>query len=461
MKTKNTFKLLNGTVLCCALGAISAHGAEVTGIVGKNDWLFYRNELSSPADAAKTTESIALFGRLNKVLAANGVSLVVTIVPLKMRVYAEQLPDSIKLNDYMASNYERINKSLLAAGVTAIDLNQPFLNSPKRNSDTPLFFRLDSHWNPTGAMLAAETIKAGIVANTSLKKALDTIPEVDYKINIGKRKLLSKARNLVDVLPPNSGPTVPEYLPLVSVSRTQPQVDEKLAPNGITVVGSSYSMDWTGFVDGLRFILQRDITNASVTGDKGFWFGMESYLRSDAFQSKAPKILVWEMSEFVMREPPDSHNDPRYKSNNTEWLMRASAWTQSTCKSSPVTAKVMSTGLAANASNLKNGDVVTGPTTDSDFIEINFDKPIEKFDYLDARATSVGSKSMVVEGSGPGTATRRFTIDVIGDDIAHALKTPLPSAGSGFTKVRIFPGKTSSFSFQGLKLCSLPEDIFK
>ena len=461
MKKQNAIKLLSGILLTGALGAASVHSAEVTGIVGKNDWLFYQLELLNPTELAKTSESIALIGRLNKVLAANGISMAVTVVPLKMRIYAEQLPDNVKLNDYMVGNYERINKSLQSMGVMAIDLNQPFLSSPKRNSDTPLFFRLDSHWNPTGAMLAAETIRAGVDANAALKKALEVSPLVEYKMSVGKRKLLSKGTNLVDAVPPKSGPFAPEYLPLVSVTRAQAPIDDKRASAGIAVVGSSYSMDWTGFVDGLRFTLQRDIVNASVTGDKGFWFGMESYLRSDAFQDKAPKMLIWEMSEFVLRVPPDTHNDPRYASNNTEWLLRTSALVQATCKPSAVTARVMPIGLAANAANLKGGDVATGPTNDNEFIEISFDKPIERMDYLAARATAVGSKSVVLEGSGPGVATRRFTMELAGDDALHALKTPLPSNGSGFTKVRIYPGKSTSFAVQGLKVCRQPDDLLK
>ena len=68
-----------------------ANGAETPGIVDKNDWLFYRYELSEPANAAQTKESIELIGRFNKVLFANGISMAVTMVTLKMLIYAENL----------------------------------------------------------------------------------------------------------------------------------------------------------------------------------------------------------------------------------------------------------------------------------------------------------------------------------------------------------------------------------
>ena len=452
---------LVAVAFCTAL----AHGAETPGIVGKNDWLFYRYELSDSADAAQTAESIGLIGRLNKVLAANDISMAVTMVPLKVRVYAEHLPDSIQLSDYVAGNYENMRKSLEVAGVTAIDLNTPFLSSAKRNSDAPLFFRLDTHWTLTGAMLAAETIKAGINANTTLKKALDATPEEVFSLSVSKRQRPSKGRDLIDQLPPNSGTFAPEQFTPVSIMRAQAPKEDLLGkqmPLGIALVGSSYSRDWTGFVDGLRYVLQRDILSVAVGADQGSWVGLESYLRDDAFQIKAPKILIWEMPERDMRAPPDyKFRDARYVSSNTEWLLRASAWVQSSCKPSAVTAKVTSVGLGAQANHVQGNDVTTGPTSDNEFIELAFDKPIEKLDYLMASVITAGSKTLIMEGSGIGVTTRRFTLNVAGDDIAHALKTPLPSNGNGFTKVRIYPGKTQSFALQNLQICRQPEDLLK
>lgn len=453
--------------LCCALltgtlGVTTVRGEETEGIVGKNEWLFIRYDLLRSTDAAQTAESIELIGRFNKVLRANGVSLALTMVPLKMRIYSEYLPDSVKLTDYMAGNYEQTGKALQAAGVTLIDLNTPFLSSPKRNSDTPLFFRLDSHWSLTGTMLGAETIKAGIDANKVLKGALDATPEVVYRISVSRRKLPSKGRNLVALLPRNSGPFAPEQFTPVSVTRAQALSEDSRPSIGITVAGSSSSQEWTGFVDALRYVLQRDILNVAVAGDIGPWVGMESYVRSDAFQANAPKLLIWEWSESTMHAPPDyQYQDPRYVSNNTEWLLRASAWVQAACKPSTVTARLARVGLAANAVNMKGRDVVTGRTNESEFIEITFDKPIEKLDYLVARTVTAGSKTLILEAMGPGTAARRFTLNVPGDDAIHMLKVPLPSNGRGFSSVRVYPGKSNGFTLKDLQICRQPEDLLK
>ena len=442
------------------------HAAEsAPGVIGKDEWLFYNNEITDASQLAATNTSLDLIKRFNKVLAANGIELVVVMIPLKMRVYSEFLPDSIKINDYMANNYDRMSKALRAANVSTTDLNTAFVNSPKRSSETPLFFRLDTHWTPTGAMLAAETIKATVVTNPVLKAALDATPEEAFKLTIATRKRPSKGRDLVEQLPKNNITFAPEMVAQVNVTRVPVSKEDLLGnptPIGLTLVGSSYSMEWTGFSDALRYVLQRDILSVATTADQGSWVGMESYLRDDAFQTKAPKILFWEMPERDMRASPDyKFRDARYISDNTEWLLRASAWIQASCKPSTVTAKLMPVGLATNADNLKGTKIVTGPTNDGDFIDVSFDKPVKKLDYLSALTTTAGSKSVTLEASGSGVANRRFTMTVPGDDTAHALKTPFPSSGAGFTKVRIFPGKTNAFVFERLQLCQQPEDILK
>ncbi len=443
-----------------ALGMVSVHSGETLGIVGKNDWLFLRSELTSSAEAVATAETVSLIGRFNRVLAANGISMVFAMVPVKMRLYAEFLPDNIKLNDYMAGNYERMNQSLQAAGVTVIDLNKPFLNSPLRDSDQPLFYRFDGHWSLVGAKLAADTLKTGMDANPALKKVLEATPEVSFQMKVGKRKILSMGRDLIALVPPNSGTFAHERIAPVSVIRTQVQTENSRAPSSITVQGSSFSEEWTGFVDALRFVLQRDILNVSVPANIGSWFGMERYLSSDAFQTNAPKILIWERPEYTMRAPPNfQYQDARYASDNAEWLLRSSAWVQKDCRPSTVAAKLMPVGLFAHGTHLNDENVVTGPTSDNEFIEFSFDKPIQKLDYLAARVTLNGSKALVLEGAGPGVTTRRLTLSFAGDDAEHALKTPLLSNSRGFTKLRIYPGKSHSFAFRGLRICRQPENI--
>ncbi len=465
MKKCKISKWFSGAVFVNCLGISIAQAAEPpAAIIGKDDWLYYRIELSDAVDAASTDLSLDLIQRFNRVLSANGISMAVVMVPLKMRIYSEHLPDNVKVNDYMKSNYERMSKALQAAGVSVIDINTPFMTSAKRDTPNPFFYRLDTHWAPSGALLAAEAIKAGVDTNPVLKKALEATREEKYELS-NARRVHSKARDLVDQLPPNSPTFALEQVTPMKLTKTEATKEDLLgnrASIGVTLVGSSYSNAWTGFPDALRYTLQRDLLGISVGADQGSWIGMESYLSDDSFQTQMPKLLIWEMPERDMRAPPDfKFRDARYIINNTEWLLRASAWAQASCKPSAVTAKLAPVGLAASAANMKGADLAAGPTNDSDFAEIGFDKPIEKLDYLFARATAAGSKTMVLEASGPGVAARRFTLNVPGDDSAHALKTPLPSNANGFTKVRIYPGKSNGFALQGLQVCRQPEDILR
>jgi hypothetical protein len=61
--------LVGGLAIFGAFTNVFASEASV-GIVGKNQWLFYRYELSDPSDAAATDQTLDLISRFNKLLAA-------------------------------------------------------------------------------------------------------------------------------------------------------------------------------------------------------------------------------------------------------------------------------------------------------------------------------------------------------------------------------------------------------
>ncbi|MFZ4481481.1 MAG: alginate O-acetyltransferase AlgX-related protein [Rhodoferax sp.] len=439
----------------------SEGGAPV--ILGKENWLFYRYEILDASESAGTDISLDLVRRFNKVLFANGIGMAMAIVPLKMRIYSEYLPDNIKTNDYMSRNYERASRALREARVNVVDLNSAFMDGARRNTESPLFFRLDTHWSPAGALLAAETIMAGIQVNPALKAALDATPEENYKMVSGSLKRPFKGGDLIAQLPKMSPAVAPEQVAPLVVKRV-PSDKEGLTgsrqPTGIALVGSSYSYAWTGFQDALRYALQRDVSSLAVGVGQGAWSGMETYLRSNQFQAHGPRLLIWEMPERELRGPPDYRfRDTRFASDNNEWLLRVSALAQRNCRPAMAMPRLARVSLAAKSANVLGEDVVAGPTKDGDFIQIDFDKPIETLDYLSVRVTTAGSMALILEGSGPGVPTRRFTLSMPGDDVAQTTKIALPSNGAGFSKVRIFPGKSNGFKFQGLQVCRQPEDL--
>jgi alginate O-acetyltransferase complex protein AlgJ len=449
-------------IIQASVGVAQAADAP-SSIIGKNDWLYYRYELSSGEDTANADASIDLIVRLNRVLARNGVTLAVALVPIKMRIHSENLPTDLPLSPYLSANYERIAAALRASQVHFLDLNSAFLNSPKRTGDMPLFIRQDTHWSPSGALLGAEAIRARINADPTLKKLLDAVPAEKFNLTWGQRPIVSKSRDLFEQLPKGSPSLAPEHLLTFSVMRAQAPKEDLLSDSAgpaVALLGSSYSDVWTGFPAALRYTLQRDILDISVGADRGSWHGIETYLRDEAFQTQKPKLLIWELPERDIKALPDyQYRDARYRSDNIEWLLRAASWVEVNCSASPVKAKFEASGIGT----IKGASVSTGLTKSEQFIDISFSEPLGRLDYVSAELTSNGARAIILEASGAGVATRRFDMMSADDGAAHAFKTPLPSvgAGAGFSKLRIFPGNAKSFALGDLKVCRHPDGLLK
>lgn len=324
---KRTFNKLLGTILLgSTFGMTAVHAEGYLPVIGKNSWLFTPYEFAHPEDAPDTEATLQLLQKANKLFERSGIALALVIVPSKIRIYSDQLPDNKKLDAYTADKYENVAKALRAGGVNVVNLNQPFLTSPQRTSDTPLFLHLDTHWSPTGALLAAETVKAEIDRTPALKAALAATPEEKYTLTWTKQKVNQRARDLVKLMPADAPSFPPEQtLQFKAIRAKESQAGLLSAGDnvGITVIGSSYTNKNTGYPDGLRFALQRDLLDISIPVDQGPWVGMEAYLKDEAFKTKKPKLIIWEIPEREMRSPPDyKYRDARYVIDNNAWLSR-------------------------------------------------------------------------------------------------------------------------------------------
>lgn len=323
-------KLVLATALTAGLGMSLAHAQGYQPIVGKGgDWLFTPYEFAMQTDAADTQATIQMLEKSNALFARSGIALAVVIVPSKIRIHADQLPASNPLDGYTASKYDNIVKALTAGGVTVINLNQAFLTSPHRQSDTPLFLRLDTHWAPSGAMLAAETIRAGIEATPTLKAALAATTAEKFDLAWAKQKSNTRARDLVRLMPAGTPTFPPEQILNFKVSKASASQASLLgngAKVGITVIGSSYTNKNTGYPDAIRYVLQRELLDISLPVDQGPWYGMDAYLRDEAFKTNKPKLIIWEIPEREFRSPPNNkYRDARYVIDNNEWLSRIEA----------------------------------------------------------------------------------------------------------------------------------------
>jgi alginate O-acetyltransferase complex protein AlgJ len=427
--------------------------------IGKSEWLFLRDEFAEASSENDTKQSIELIARINTALARNGIAMIFTMPPLKAQIYERYLPGDVALTPYLSGHYQAMINSLVASGVNVVDISQAFLSSPKRDSDTPLFFRLDTHWSPSGSMLAAEAVRAEINGNPGLRDVLANIPEVRFDMVWSKKMEISEARDMTKLLPAGSPVFASEQRLPFFVRKKTSTATTLTGTNsiGVTLLGSSYSA-WYGYSEALNYTLQREILTVHTSAIQGSWYGMESYFRDDAFQTNPPKLLIWEMPARLVNRLPDSRTrEERYRMDNTEWLLRTAAWVERECAPSPITAKVVVAGLVTDAS----GTVSAGRTTDKDFIEVNFNKPLDRLDYLQALVTTTGSKKLLLEASGAGVETRWIDFVAAGDGAEHVMKTPLPSRGKGFTKLKIYPGKNNSFIFKELMVCRHPAALLK
>ncbi len=330
MMQKRTFnKIFLALSAAGILGTPLVQAQDAAVVIGKNnDWLFTPYEYASPSDASDTQASIQMLERANKLFEQKGIRVAIVIVPSKIRIHQEQLPSDKPLDGYTASKYDNIVKSLTAAGVSVVNLNAPFLASQHRASDTPLFLRLDTHWSHTGSMLAAETIKTAIDSDPKLKAAYAATPEEKYALNWAKQKSTQRARDLVRLLPPAQANFPAEQAMTFKVAREKESSAGLLGNDnvGITVIGSSFTNKNTGYPDGIRYTLQREVLDMSIPVDQGPWVGMEAYLKDEAFKTNKPKLIIWEIPEREFRSPPNyKFRDARYQIDNAQWLERIAA----------------------------------------------------------------------------------------------------------------------------------------
>lgn len=455
------FKLgLGALVLVGATCSWSAGVPDDYVIRGKNDWLFVRHEILHEALDPAARVSLGLIEKLNRVLARNQIALLVAVVPSKIETHAEQLPDDFKVSRYMQGFYDSMLATLRTAGVAAVDLKKPLRNAALQNADSPVYFRLDTHWAPSGAMAAAQAIQEGISTSPSLKKALDSVPSVKYKLEWASKKQRTRFRDITTYLPPGSPSYPPDEIFRFQVSKDNAARVSLLGDMGggdIALAGSSLSGDSTGFADALRYTLQRDIVNFSINADVGPWVVMRSYLLSDAFQIKPPKLVIWEIPERVIALGPNYQFRPeRYKIEDSDWLLQVGALGQRVCESSGVKPKIEPSGLQVGPGTRANTS-----TTDADFVEVSFDKPADPLAYLSARIVADGSRQILIESHGPTGLVKKFTVDAAGDELAHTLRAPLDFRAKGVNRIKIYPGITKTFALTDVEVCRYPEDLLK
>jgi alginate O-acetyltransferase complex protein AlgJ len=267
-------------------------------VVGQGGWIFTSEEFDQPknfADEIKAKTDYIV--KVRDLLKARNISLLVAPVPAKARVYRQYLA-KYPYPSYWETQYADFVSSLRAAGVPALDL-VPVLSSP--NIQT--YLKTDTHWTPEGARLAAQAIAASVASaypylsypHTAYQAAKKS--ETEHRGDLLRYVALKPFEKQFGVMPDQLN--VYQFTAQPSSDSAASNGDDLFGETSVpvTLVGTSYSANknWP-FADFLKESLQTDLVNAADEG-MGPFDVMQKYLKSDAFKTTPPQLLIWEIPE--------------------------------------------------------------------------------------------------------------------------------------------------------------------
>lgn len=260
--------------------------------VGKEGWLFLTDELRYESGGPGHMQArVALFGGAARALELQGVKLVVALVPDKARLYPHHLANG-RYPDYNRSRYQDALAGLRSSGVMTVDLLKP-LTLAARQGD--VYYRSDTHWNQTGAQLAAKEVSLAISKlGLDLEKTVfSTASSGAEAERTGDLLHLMGLGETPKAFRPSSDIETPVVTRQSSSDSASGLFGEIVIP--IVLTGTSYSLrgNFHGF---LQQALSVKVLNTAKDGG-GLLQAGTAYLTDNAFQSAKPKILVWEVPE--------------------------------------------------------------------------------------------------------------------------------------------------------------------
>lgn len=275
-------------------------------LIGKQQWLFSTEEFQDyPEGRAELQHKLDVISQVDLLLRQHGVQLAVLMVPAKARIYANKL-NGEHLPAGKSRLYQGFRKQLMARGIYAPDLVQPFR---KHRAKVPLFMRTDTHWTPQGAQLAADVLAAALHQDC----AALTLPAATFTTSSSPQELYDG--DLTKFVP--TGPLQPwigippeplQRSATVKVENEQAPTDALFADETLPVVlvGTSYSKhpQWN-FEGALKMALHSDVLNVADEGG-GPMKPMAAYLANADFVNHAPKLVIWEIPErFLAKSYPE------------------------------------------------------------------------------------------------------------------------------------------------------------
>lgn len=275
-------------------------------VLGRDQWLYSDEEFKPVADSERIEAgNLALITGVRDRLQAQGVQLVLAIVPAKARLYPEHF-GARRPAALHGDLYQQFQARVEQAGIFAPDLLAP-LQQAKTHG--PVFLRTDTHWTPEGAEVVARQLSQAIARQHPLTgEAKGFVTE--------RQAPAPYTGDLTSFLPLD--PLFSHWLPAPDVLTQRSTQADGSAPAGsgddalfasetiaVALVGTSYSANphWN-FLGALQQSLGRDVVNYAENGH-GPLIPMLKYLQSEALRDNPPQLLVWEFPERYLPIEPD------------------------------------------------------------------------------------------------------------------------------------------------------------
>ena len=265
---------------------------------GLDDWLFSVEEFQFFNDfQAHQKMRLKILSDTGLALKAQGVTLVIAVVPDKARMYPEKLLGG-HYPYWYADRYSFILNTLKSQGVSTINLI-PVLTST--NAETALYYRTDTHWNQSGAQRAAEAVAGHVkaIVDDLPKTSFVTTPTGPLTQRIGDLLRMMELSNVPDWFRPKPDEERPVFTQKNPTAPPSGLFDTVIVP--VVLVGTSYSLR-ANFHGSLQQALGTDVLNVARNGG-GFIQSAKDYLADESFKTAKPRIIVWEVPERMFAAP--------------------------------------------------------------------------------------------------------------------------------------------------------------
>lgn len=281
-------------------GAIATWGSAVWtlfgqtsdgAVPGKNGWLFTDEEyLAEPGFDARLSASVTAIADAQTALAAQGMTLVIALIPDKARIYADQL--TRPRAPALTARYGALLDGLAAHGIDTLDLRPPLREARDR---ADVFLHTDTHWTPYGAQIVAAAL-APQIASLGLEPTAFETAQTETRSHTGD------LMRYLPLLDPDAAGFAPEALPrFATVAAGGDLLGGGLfgdAPILASLIGTSFSAnpDWH-FEGWLKQETGIDLINRADEG-QGPFAPMRAFLANEAAQSETTaQLVIWEIPE--------------------------------------------------------------------------------------------------------------------------------------------------------------------